>query len=110
MNSDEKQKGNAELEQNAQPKRHRFLLAITSAPFATMLANADLMDGVDKQRKSNKDFYHFAIGGAHPYSLKSISRAIHHVASGSSNTDGHQCEVGTFDASIEREFDLIRSS
>jgi hypothetical protein len=72
MNSDEEQKRNAELEQDAHPKRHRLLVATIAAPFAAVPACADLIDSVAEQSESNHDFYHFAIGGAHPYSVKSI--------------------------------------
>jgi hypothetical protein len=72
VNSDEEQKRNAELEQDAHPKRHRLLVATIAAPFATVPTCADLIDGVAKQSESNQDFYHFAISGAHLYSQKSI--------------------------------------
>jgi hypothetical protein len=74
MNSNEEQKRNAELEQNAHPKGHRLFVAIIGAPFATVLTCAYLVDGVAKQSESNQDFYHFAISGAHPCTSKSISR------------------------------------
>jgi hypothetical protein len=48
MNSDEECKGNAELEQDARPKRHRLVVAIIGAEFATGLTCADLVDGVAK--------------------------------------------------------------
>jgi hypothetical protein len=48
MNSDEECKRNAELEQDAGPKRNRFLIAMIDTPFAAGLTCADLVDGVGK--------------------------------------------------------------
>jgi hypothetical protein len=62
MNANEECKGNAELEQDARPKRKRLVVAIIDAPFATGLACADLVDGVAKQGESNQE----ARSVAHP--------------------------------------------
>ena len=48
MNADEERKGNAELEQDAGPKRHRLVVTVVGAPFATGLTCAELVDGVAK--------------------------------------------------------------
>ncbi len=48
MNADEECKGNAELEQDACPKRHRLVVSVVGAPFATRLTCADLVDGIAK--------------------------------------------------------------
>ena len=49
MNADEERKGNAELERDARPKRHRLVVAVVGAPFATGPTCEDLVDGVAKQ-------------------------------------------------------------
>jgi hypothetical protein len=110
MNSDEEQKGNAKLEHDAHPKRHRLFLAIIGAPFTAVLTGAYLVDRVAKQSEPNQEFHHFAISGAHPSSLKSIdgntSCDIGSVKHGQPPMCGRS--VSPDEAALEREFNLIR--